>query len=374
VSAELVNLHSKSWALFGSTGVTGQLALEKALARGHRPTLVGRDLAKLNLQAKPHRLEVRHATLEDADSLRDAIAGHRVVLNVAGPFKRTAQPIINSSLANAIDYIDLNGELEVLQHLLDSSDAAAARGVVLVGGAGFGVAATDGLTLQVSERLGGAEWFRLSVASDVAFSSPAVANSTLEVVANGGWEVEDGNLVRRRLARWRWAERLSNGQQLAFASAPLAELAAVRHATGARWIQSGVPASAGLLLSLIAPLLPALLKLSLVRKCIVAASGHSAGSNSCGNHISRVWVEGGKNKQKASALLEAGEGYALAAEIGVLAVEALLANRPAPGAYTPATAFGPDFITKADGVRITHSRTETSGVRQCPNQYFVNPS
>lgn len=356
MSAELANVHSKSWALFGSTGVTGQLTLEKALRRGHRPTLVGRDLAKLKLQAKPHRLEVRHATLEDADSLRDAIAGHRVVLNVAGPFKRTAQPIINSALACVVDYIDLNGELEILQHLLDSSDAAAARGVVLVGGAGFGVAATDGLTLQVSERLGGAEWFRLSIASDVAFSSPAVANSTLDVVANGGWEVEDGNLVRRRLARSRWAKRLSNGQQLAFA-APLAELAAVRHATGARCIQSGVPASAGLALSLIAPLLPALLRLSLVRKCIVAASGHSAGSNVRGNHISRVWVEGGKNKQKASALLEGGEGYALAAEIGVLAVEALLTNRPAPGAYTPATAFGPDFIATADGVRITHSPT-----------------
>ena len=118
MSAELASVHSKSWALFGSTGVTGQLTLEKALARGHRPTLVGRDLARLKLQAKPHRLEVRHATLEDVGSLRDAIAGHSVVLNVAGPFKRTAQPIINSALANAIDYIDLNGELEVLQDLL----------------------------------------------------------------------------------------------------------------------------------------------------------------------------------------------------------------------------------------------------------------
>jgi short subunit dehydrogenase-like uncharacterized protein len=55
--------------------------------------------------------------------------------------------------------------------------------------------------------------------------------------------------------------------------------------------------------------------------------------------------------------LEADEGYGVAADIAVLAVETLLAERPQPGAYTPAAAFGPGFIERSPGVRITHNPT-----------------
>ena len=171
----------------------------------------------------------------------------------------------------------------------------------------------------------------------------------------------EGRTVRTRLRSGRRVRTcLACGRERRTPVRPLRDrsaraLAAVRHATGARRIQAGVPMVAGLAVSLIAPLLPLVLKFSPMRKFMVAASGHSAGSHVSGSHTSRVWVEGGKGNQQASALLEAGEGYALAAEIGVRAIEALLAKRPAPGAYTPATAFGADFIARVDGVRITHS-------------------
>jgi hypothetical protein len=51
--------------------------------------------------------------------------------------------------------------------------------------------------------------------------------------------------------------------------------------------------------------------------------------------------------------LEDGDGYLMAAELAVLAVEAICCGKPPIGAHTLATAFGPDFIRSASVVRIT---------------------
>jgi hypothetical protein len=81
---------------------------------------------------------------------------------------------------------------------LRKKDARAVdRDVALVGGAGFEAAAADGLIAKVVAAIGGSDTLRIGVAADSAFKSTAVAESTLEVLA-----------------------------QIVFASAPLAELAA----------------------------------------------------------------------------------------------------------------------------------------------------
>ncbi len=171
----LANAHLTNWALFGASGVTGRMVLARALARGHRPTLVGRDLATLRELAAPHGLSIAQARLDDRAALQAALAGHCAVMNVAGPFSATAEPLLDAAFATGTDYLDLNGELPVLQRLLDRDRAAKAAGRVAIGGVGFGVAATDGLALQVSTALGGAEQLRLSVATHSAFHSPICA-------------------------------------------------------------------------------------------------------------------------------------------------------------------------------------------------------
>jgi hypothetical protein len=149
-------------------------------------------------------------------------------------------------------------------------------------------------------------------------------------------------LRARPVARQRWVEHLADGNQIAFASAPLAELAAVRHATPATRIVAGVPMALAqaVVLSVMAPILPALLKVKAARRRIVTAGGHASTVPSKAPFQSRVWVSGRRGKQTAAAQLESGEGYTLAAEIAVLAIEAYQTQRPRPGAHTPATACG----------------------------------
>lgn len=279
MSDVLANAHSipdgLPWALIGPTGVTGRMILERALALGYRPRLIGRDPAKLAALAAPSQLDWVAVDLRDRTALQQALAGQRLVLNAAGPFATTAPLVIAAALGAGIDYLDLNGELSALEAMFEQDAAARSAGVALVGGVGFGIAASDGLAMQVSARLGGAEWMRIAVAADSGFGSPAVAESTVAVIAGGGREVRAGAIVRRKLARGRWRETGPDGIRHPFASAPLADLAAARRATGTRRIIAGVPMAhnQARLLSVIAPLLPTLLKLPPVRRAMAQAGG-----------------------------------------------------------------------------------------------------
>jgi short subunit dehydrogenase-like uncharacterized protein len=179
---KLANHDDRGWAFYGATGVTGRMILERTLARGHRPTLIGRDLKTLNQLAAPHGLRTIRANLDDSKTLADALTGHKLVLNAAGPFRRTAAPIAEAALSTCVDYIDVNGELLVLLQLLNMGERARDRGVALVGGAGFGVAAADGLIAQIVDELESVDTLRISVAADSAFKSKAVTESTLEVL------------------------------------------------------------------------------------------------------------------------------------------------------------------------------------------------
>ena len=354
MSAMLADAHFTHgrWALIGPTGVTGRMILERALALGHRPHLIGRDPAKLAALAETAGLSWSVVDLDDQAALCAARDGNKLVLNAAGPFAITAPPVITAALATGVDYLDLNGELLALEALFArDSDARAAR-IALIGGAGFGIAASDGLAMQVSEQLGGADWMRIAVAADSGFGSPAVAESTVSVIAAGGHEVRRGALIRARLARNRWHERDASGQTHAFASAPLADLAAIRRATGAARIVAGVPMPVGQarFLSIIAPILPYLLKFSPVRRAMANAGGHAGPART--DYTSRVWIKAKRGRRVVMARLEAGEGFACTVAIAMAAVAAMLENRPTPGAHSPATAFGPDFIASVPGIKI----------------------
>lgn len=270
------------------------------------------------------------------------------MLNAAGPYGMTAQPLIDAAMAARADYLDLDGELEPLARLLDQDAAARARGIVLVGGGGFGVAAGEGLAQLLAERLGGADRLRISVAADSAHASPAVAQSTLAVLAGGGFAVDAGALVPGRLAARRWRSGAT-----AFASAPLAELVAARHTTGAARIDAGVPMlrAQAMVLVLIAPLLPLLLRFAPVRRALANTGGHGGAARSAPRR-SWVRVEAWHGARHAAATLHAGEGFAVAAEIAVAALTRMLTDRPTPGAHAPAGAFGSGFVGAVPGIAI----------------------
>jgi short subunit dehydrogenase-like uncharacterized protein len=80
--------------VYGAYGHTGRFVVPELLRRGLTPILSGRDPARLGeLAAEFPGLEVRQATVDDGESLADAVRGTRLVVNCAGPFLDTAVPV-----------------------------------------------------------------------------------------------------------------------------------------------------------------------------------------------------------------------------------------------------------------------------------------
>ena len=197
--------------------------------------------------------------------------------------------------------------------------------------------------------------------------SAAVAESTLEVLSGGGHEVADGRLVQRRLARLRWQETAPNGEVIAFASAPLADLVGALHAASAREVVAGVPmpAAQACVIAAVAPLLPLLLRIPAARRQLANTGGHAASGASHSTRRSRAWVSGWRGDRALGLMMEAGEGFAVAADMAIHALQAHLARRPAPGAYTPATAYGARWLDDLPGIRVseTHPSEERHPAR-----------
>jgi hypothetical protein len=235
--------------------------------------------------------------------------------------------------------------------------AAKDAGRVLIGGGGFGIAATDILVSKLAAALGHLDCLRISVAADSAFSSVGVAESTLAVLAGGGAEIISGEITRVRLARKRWREQTPKGGSIHFASAPLADLIGASWIAHAHEIVAGVPMPPmqARATSLIAPLLPLFLKSPRMRRALAKVGGHSGSAGR--KHVSRAWVRGTKKGFSRTLMIEGGEGFALAADFAAHAVAHYLQARPAAGAHTPAGAFGPSWL---DGLPVIRFYPEAS--------------
>jgi len=205
------------------------------------------------------------------------------------------------------------------------------------------------------------------VAVDSALKSTAVVESTLEVLASGGYEIAGGRLVRRAIGRERWRQSDDDKSGIAFASAPLAELAAALRIAPTARVVAGVPMARpqAIALPLINPFLTLLLRIPAIRQVLARTGGHAATAAKAA-YVSRVWVDAQAGKQKMTAQLVGGEGFSTAADIALHAVEKALVARPKPGAHTPATAFGPEFIAGIPGIVVKFTQSGSAG----PPRFF----
>lgn len=80
--------------IYGSYGFVGSLIAEEAIERGLDPILAGRDREKLREQVDDLEQPGRRFALEDPRIVAEALADVDCVLNCAGPFSNTADPLL----------------------------------------------------------------------------------------------------------------------------------------------------------------------------------------------------------------------------------------------------------------------------------------
>jgi short subunit dehydrogenase-like uncharacterized protein len=144
--------------LYGATGFSGRLIAAEGrgigMANGDgtaapRMILAGRDGDALARLAEEYGMEYRVFGLHEARHIARELRDINVVINAAGPFARTALPLLKAAINAGCHYVDINGELDVYmdlgKHVLlhDVARRIEERKVAVVCSAGYTAAASD---------------------------------------------------------------------------------------------------------------------------------------------------------------------------------------------------------------------------------------
>ena len=345
-----------SWAIYGAYGYTGRLIAAEAVARGLTPVLAGRDATRLARLAAELKLEWRAFGLEDATALVRAVEPLDLVLHAAGPFIRTSAPMVRACLEGGTHYLDITGEIPVLEATYLRDAEARCAGIALLPAVGFDVVPSDCLALHVARRVGAPLELEIAIAP----SGRASAGTTRTVLASLagrrslGLVRRGGQLVERRIGETRRV-RFSDGREReALIGIPWGDLASAFRTTGARDITVLMASRPMARMAAVAPILGRLLSIHAVERLAEAAvdrlvAGPDERARREGRSLLWARAEDAEGRE-AEAWMETAEGYRFTALSAVTCVERTLAERPS-GALTPAGAFGAELVLALEGTR-----------------------
>ncbi len=139
--------------IYGATGYSGRMAAEHAKAAGLDIVVAGRDQAALADLGRRLGSEHRRFTLDEDGTVDAALRDVDVLLNCAGPFHRTASPLIRSAIRAGTHYLDIAAELDGYK-VAEALDAdARSAGVMLLPGSGGSVAMLGSLAGRAAETI-----------------------------------------------------------------------------------------------------------------------------------------------------------------------------------------------------------------------------
>ncbi|MER5981093.1 saccharopine dehydrogenase NADP-binding domain-containing protein [Streptomyces sp. NPDC001857] len=126
--------------LLGATGYTGQRVLRELLARGEKPTLVGRSRTRMLALADRFEadLPVAEVDVTSTADLTRLVEPSDVVVSTIGPFMRLGMAVVTAAARAGAHYFDSTGEGPFARRVLLELDAVAAvRGATLVPAFGY---------------------------------------------------------------------------------------------------------------------------------------------------------------------------------------------------------------------------------------------
>ncbi|WP_240363239.1 saccharopine dehydrogenase NADP-binding domain-containing protein [Streptomyces sp. S1A1-7] len=126
--------------LLGATGYTGQRVLRELLARGGKPTLVGRNRTKMLALADRlgAELPVVEVDVTSAADLTRLLEPSDVVVSTVGPFMQLGMATVTAAARAGAHYFDSTGEGTFARRVLAELDSlAATRGATLVPAFGY---------------------------------------------------------------------------------------------------------------------------------------------------------------------------------------------------------------------------------------------
>lgn len=314
----------KKLMIYGAAGYTGGMTAEHAASAGLQLVLAGLEGNRTDLETRAMRLgaETRIFSLDDARGIDASLADIDVVLNAAGPFAITAEPLMSAAIRAGVHYLDFSAELDTYREALSLDDLARAAGVMLLPGSGGSVAMLGSLAGHAAARLAAPK--KISVALHVAggMSRGSVASANQSVVTEI-LHLVGGELLSRDPA---------DGRDFDFGQGPLPcfpatlpDLVTIQQATGVQDVETFVHVTTGAF--------PA---------TDAGTAGPSAAERDA-NRYRAVAEATDANGTIVRSLLDTVNGYTFTALAAAEAARRVLGGEVRPGFQTPAGLFGPGF-------------------------------
>lgn len=339
--------------IYGAYGYTGKLVSEQAQKAGYKVLLAGRSAAPLQALGTALALPYKQVLLDDAAGLKAVLTEAVLIIHCAGPFSRTAKQMIVACEAAGTHYLDITGELAVIEMLYSRHAAAQKAGIMVMPGVGFDVVPTDCVANRLKAQMPDADTLELAFVTIEGGISHGTLTSAVERLGTGGHERRAGKLVDAPMAKHgKW---IDFGLKKRFViSIPWGDLCTAWLSTGIPNITTYTGGSARLFPWLkLLPIINPLLRIQWVRNLLQKQVDKKVtGPNAEQNQNGYALVYGQVSNAAGEILeqrLRVNETYLLTAQTAVLIAGKVLAGNTSTGFRTPAMQYGSELITEVEG-------------------------
>ncbi|MGB6826727.1 MAG: saccharopine dehydrogenase NADP-binding domain-containing protein [Terracidiphilus sp.] len=340
--------------IYGATGYTGRMIVQRAVDRGLRPVIAGRNEDAIKSMAASCGLEWKLAHVSEPDSLHRLTAGAKVLINAAGPFAATAGPLIDACIATGTHYLDITGDSATIEPTAQWHDRAVLNKVMLMPAAGFDVVASDCLLAHVARRLPGANSLKLGFDKSEPMSTGSL-KTILEMSGQGVRVRRNGRLISVAPGSLVHDFDYGRGPQPSFA-VNLGDTSSAFFSTGIGNIETYMRASVQVWSAITAsqywgwllatPPWQATLKAQM--KLFARDPSLLQSSAAWGTLVAEAKDSSG---QSVRSRLHTGDVYWFTALSAVAVAEKCIAGEWQAGFQTPSRVYGPDFVLSIDSAR-----------------------
>jgi short subunit dehydrogenase-like uncharacterized protein len=349
--------------IYGATGYTGELIAREAVRRGLRPVLAGRNEATVAAFAQELGCEYRIASLEDPGALDRALQGATATLHCAGPFSATSAPMVAACLRQRSHYLDITGEIDVLEAVHARDPAARQAGIVLCPATGFDVVPTDCVAARLRQELPDATYLALGFAAR-GRPSRGTLKTSIENLARGG-RIRSAGRITPVAHAFREREIDFGEGPLTAVTIPWGDVSTAYWTTGIGNIECYIAMPAASIAKLKRlNTFGRLLRFGPVQGLLKrAVSRGPAGPDSAARAVSSmlVWGEAqAPSGDRVTARVRVANGYEVTVHASLAIAQHLLDGKPAePGHRTPSQIMGSGFVETLPGssrIEIVHDR------------------
>lgn len=217
--------------LYGAYGYSAKIILEYLAKKNIKPMLAGRDEYKLRKLANDFDCDFTVFDLENYEAVKKNLEEYHTLLNCAGPFKFTAEKFIKACIETKTNYLDITGEISVLEKAWEYNEQAKEKGITILPAVGFDVIPTDCIAQRLKEKMPDAVALKLGFESKGVKTSRGTTLTTLEIIEEDGKIREDGKILPVRIGD-RTYEIKNDKLEFHGISIPWGDVSTAYHSTG----------------------------------------------------------------------------------------------------------------------------------------------